>query len=400
MRKRLLAIFSVVGLSYFLSNFMFANEVAENLSPLSRVESFSYRIDLWASAFQLLMESTWFGSGLGTFSILYPAVRESTEIGSVGFFVHNDYLQLVLELGVLSFIVFMIFPVLASTRLVFLVWRERSSDSRTEGLFILSVLFVVSAHSFVNFIIYHPLLAFIFGAFLGVGLFRFFENSAFRSPSTSDSNKYLKISVALMLILGVFGVFSSIVDQMARNSIDQANRAGLMPSLANDSYYSLLAYSYFSPLNTSIVDYLIVSEINTAIPMADMDLGRELALKTLSRIDGQALLKSPNCIQDTAKARLVWALGEKDEAIDGLMGVLSVAPDCEQARLVISEALVKLGRSDEAVGILNEGINRIRFKEVLESESRVLFIALEEALRAAGREDEADAVRVYLGLSR
>ena len=92
-------------------------------------------------------------------------------------------------------------------------------------------------------------------------------------------------------------------------------------------------------------------------------------------------------------------LGNKDEATSGLKEFLRDAPDCVQARVVVADALIKTGQTDQAINILNAGVDRIRFREVVESESKALFTALEEALRAAGREGEADAIRTYLRLN-
>ncbi|MDO6823286.1 O-antigen ligase family protein [Marinobacter sp. 1_MG-2023] len=397
-RKSLLTIFSVLVAAYFLSNMLLSFRVSDSISPFSRVESFNYRLDIWMSGLKLFFNSPWFGSGLGTFSLLYPAVREPSEVGTVGFFVHNDYLQLLLELGVFGFVACIAFPLIVIFKVAKGLIGTDSDSRRIQGFFLLSIIFTVAAHAFVNFIFYQPLLAFIFGSFLGIGAFEFVPYRRMNLEKII-SPKMMKWSSAVVLSsIGLFGLISSGTDYLSREIISQSNVEKTAPSLSNNIYYELLPLSYFSPLNTSISNYLILSEANTAIAMADMDLGHELAEKTISRIERQAAFKSPNCIQLATKARLFWMLGKEDESIQLLDDSLEGAPDCVQARTVLADALVKNGQADEAITILNAGIDRIRFKEVLEGESKALFSALESALKAAGREQEADVIRAYLNL--
>ncbi|SNC66906.1 O-antigen ligase [Marinobacter sp. es.048] len=394
-KKAICSVFGLILLSYLVSFFIFSGGISEGVNPLSRPESLSYRFDMWLSSLKLFSDSPWVGSGLGTFSLLYPAVREPSEVGSVGFFAHNDYLQLLLELGFLVFLVCLILPILAFARTLSGVIKA-NDDRRIDGLFVVAILFTVASHSFVNFIIYQPLLAFIFGSFLGLGVAEFaVEKKAFLAPS--KSSKVLKwAALTMFLSIGFFGLVSSIVDQFAKREIARAGSSELSPSLSRDAYYKLLAFSYLSPLNTSVSNYLIQAEANTAISMADMDLGLELARKTIHRIEFQSLLKAPNCSQFTTEARLYWMLGEKDKAIEVLENNLEKAPDCVEARVVLADALTREGYANRAIDILNAGVDRIRFREVLQEEGRAIFEALERALRNAGRVNEADAIQLYL----
>ncbi|MDP2430859.1 MAG: O-antigen ligase family protein [Pseudomonadota bacterium] len=57
------------------------------------------RLMLLKSAWLMIQDHLWLGTGLGTFRLLYPQYRYADEAGTAGGWVHNDYLQLWLEAG-------------------------------------------------------------------------------------------------------------------------------------------------------------------------------------------------------------------------------------------------------------------------------------------------------------
>ena len=56
------------------------------------------RFLIWDATLAMLRDAPWWGTGPGTFWLLYPAYRHP-EDSSGGFFAHNDYLQILLEAG-------------------------------------------------------------------------------------------------------------------------------------------------------------------------------------------------------------------------------------------------------------------------------------------------------------
>lgn len=59
----------------------------------------SSRFMLMRSAWAMIQDHGWLGSGLGTFRLLYPQYRYPEEVGTAGGWVHNDYLQVWQEAG-------------------------------------------------------------------------------------------------------------------------------------------------------------------------------------------------------------------------------------------------------------------------------------------------------------
>ena len=112
------------------------------------------RFLIWDSAWQMLKQAPWFGSGLGTFSLLFPPFQKPQD-SSAGFMVHNDYLQLWLEAGLPALLLLVAIFLAASLMFVRSV-RNPSMPSRRlieiTGLF--CGLLVIAMHSFVNFNMY------------------------------------------------------------------------------------------------------------------------------------------------------------------------------------------------------------------------------------------------------
>lgn len=60
------------------------------------------RLSLWQSAWKMMMDHPWLGTGPGTFSAYYPAYRAAMVDQSTGKFAHFDALQMGVEMGVLA----------------------------------------------------------------------------------------------------------------------------------------------------------------------------------------------------------------------------------------------------------------------------------------------------------
>jgi len=111
------------------------------------------RFLIWDATLAMLREAPWWGTGPGTFWLLYPAYRHPDD-GSGGFFAHNDYLQIALEAG---------WPGLALTLLVLgaaaWTWRRillgpHPAPAKLEASGLGAALAATAAHSLVTFNFY------------------------------------------------------------------------------------------------------------------------------------------------------------------------------------------------------------------------------------------------------
>lgn len=112
------------------------------------------RFLIWRGSWELLMAEPWWGIGLGTYYLAWPPYRDPTD-STLGFFVHNDYLQLWIEAGLPALLLLLGVFGCVLTMLVRLLRQPHSSVAlRLEALGLFAGLFAVAAHSFVDFNLY------------------------------------------------------------------------------------------------------------------------------------------------------------------------------------------------------------------------------------------------------
>ncbi len=80
------------------------------------------RFNLWGIAFQIIRESPWLGSGLGTFGQKYLELRDPIFYSGTFIHAHNQLIQITTELGILSLI-----------SLLLLIWQGIRLLSKEQG---------------------------------------------------------------------------------------------------------------------------------------------------------------------------------------------------------------------------------------------------------------------------
>ena len=393
--RALLTFGLILVFSFLVSSVILGSQSGlSGLSINDRPESLSDRFDMWRSAWEMFLEHPLLGTGLGTFVLRYPALRAPTEASSTGFFAHNDYLQILAELGVLGFIAWFIIPL---TLLVLAVRSYLQTDKKIDtGIHCLAISAVslVGAHSLFNFVMYHPVINVFLGCILGASITSGWPTSAPARIPGNNKSSFFRVRAALVSALILISV-SFTADLLSRKSIAEAELEGKSFGFQSDSYYSLLALKYFSPLNVEIRNYLVAGDVNSALHLADMPLGRDLAGQIIRRIDQGEWLQWQNCVQLVNKARLRW-LTDEQGAITILESVLAEVPNCIQARITLSEALISKKRYSDAIAVLNFGIDRFVFRENSGDGPMVLLETLIHAYRLSDQEGSAKAIEAYL----
>ncbi len=119
-------------------------------SPLAAGAS---RFVIWRGAWHLFLQAPWRGVGLGAFFLAYPPYRLPGDT-SAGFYVHDDYLQIAIEAGIIG--LFFLTGVLAAATVTFARGWARHSDAaiRLEAAGVFAGLLAVAAHSIVDFNLY------------------------------------------------------------------------------------------------------------------------------------------------------------------------------------------------------------------------------------------------------
>lgn len=143
---------------------------ADRMANLGDEGSFTERVEMVKSTWQIYREHPLTGSGLGTYKILYPAVRSVEERSTTGDLAHNDYIQFLAEGGPLLQACLLALLGVTTWRLFNLSFRpastglEESERLRTAGYAV--ALMCLLMHAVMNFIFYVLPLAMVAGAYL------------------------------------------------------------------------------------------------------------------------------------------------------------------------------------------------------------------------------------------
>jgi O-antigen ligase len=113
------------------------------------------RPTFWANALQIFSKFPLFGSGLGTFTSLYPDIEQDGVLVRA-FHAHNDYLEYFAELGILG-MGLLLGGILFLAIKSFLVWRERRHPE-VKGLALGGIVSLVAIliHSLTDFNLHIP----------------------------------------------------------------------------------------------------------------------------------------------------------------------------------------------------------------------------------------------------
>lgn len=126
------------------------------------------RMMLFHSAWLMICDSSWLGTGLGSFKFLYPKYRFPAEVISSGGWAHNDYLQLTLEAGMpmLLMLLLLVGLVLGG------IMRSRLPTNRGDllGLGYFLGVFCVLSQAMVNFVLYFSPICVFVGVYLAVAV--------------------------------------------------------------------------------------------------------------------------------------------------------------------------------------------------------------------------------------
>lgn len=162
-RKRAVALLLVCVTSFVAVQASRSSETATNNTEGYTLNAEAYgwtvRFAQWRSALEQYQDYPVFGSGLGTFKVLYPQYRSLEDHSTAGNYVHNDYLQVLAEAGPLVFllvvalIAFLSFRMLLSVRML-LFDRDGDALRHLELVVLIVALGSVFVHALMNFSFY------------------------------------------------------------------------------------------------------------------------------------------------------------------------------------------------------------------------------------------------------
>ncbi len=142
---------AIVLAAFVVANISLQGQVADRIATLLQPANAVFeRLVIWQPAWEIIKGSPWFGTGIGTYYLVSPPHRLPTDI-SAGYFVHNDYLQLWLEIGAVGLLLLLVLQLSVFWALLKVLTRNVESGLKIELAGLVAALLAVSAHSFVDF---------------------------------------------------------------------------------------------------------------------------------------------------------------------------------------------------------------------------------------------------------
>ncbi|MEK7207281.1 MAG: O-antigen ligase family protein, partial [Pseudomonadota bacterium] len=167
-RKDVALFLFLVAAAFALADLSWQGGVKERLETLYDMGSAGEtRFIIWRQSWEMLKDSPWWGRGLGLYSLAWPPYRDPADT-SAGYFVHNDYLQIWIELGLPGLVLFI--AVLISALWMFIRLLRNVAvppDSKIELTGLFGGLLAVAMHSFLDFNFYIMAILMISGLMLG-----------------------------------------------------------------------------------------------------------------------------------------------------------------------------------------------------------------------------------------
>jgi len=170
------------------------------------------RVEMWKSALALIPNSPWFGLGPMQFDWWHASVRGNIPARAV--YVHNDYLQLVVDYGFVGAAFFTVFLLLSLAKLFkgigkfellhntfhhpHIVLSPEEAWSRAAFIGCVGSLTALFLHSIVDFNMHIQANAMMFGLFMAVGHNMVDEGARLREPAPWA--RFLRQAVAAVLI--------------------------------------------------------------------------------------------------------------------------------------------------------------------------------------------------------
>jgi O-antigen ligase len=114
-------------------------------------KSLESRVDYWRGAIAIIRDHPWVGTGPGTFGSIYPKYK--TALSEEAQVVHNNFLQMWSDSGVLAFIAYALLWVVA-VRDAFRLARQRAGDAA--AMAVCGALAGWTVHGLVDFDLYSP----------------------------------------------------------------------------------------------------------------------------------------------------------------------------------------------------------------------------------------------------
>ena len=374
LRGRAAALLMVCLLSFASIQFMRPLQTATNNTEGYTLSTEAYgwtvRFAQWNSALAQSADYPVLGSGLGTFGQLYPQYRSLDDESTAGFFVHNDYLQLLAEAGPLAllliavFIGFLLWQMLTAARQLLIRPQAKESDFALQVLLLVVAIGTVLVHALMNFTLYNVLNQLLIGCALARILW--LRGFGFELSLTGIRPVLLKSITALVVVFSLAVLYSDAITR------DLVYRGGIIPLDRSDPNDRIFVFEILSSIrsfrsNSATNRFAMATFYRSSFdeqPLSNAPARQSLAIATaLEYQSGLELNPRVDDIRGYFAEFLIanpWLMDEQEiyQTPERLYREgLSITPLRLRPRVSLARYLNRLDRQDEAYDVLLSGMD-------------------------------------------
>lgn len=208
------------------------------------LESTQVRWYIFGSTLAMIRDAGLLGAGNGMWPHYYPEYR-SIHDTSAGYYVHNDYLQILYELGVPGFAFFLLFAILLSYRSYLLIKHEHDINNLALYSGIFAAIAAVAIHSMLTFNFYMTGILVVMSFYSGLLFRRAAQLKLLRGYTftVAVTGKRVLVVFALLLVLGESVLLPGYADAMSRGLLG-TKLSMLEPE---EKYHALMELWEFDP---------------------------------------------------------------------------------------------------------------------------------------------------------
>ncbi len=354
-RFRLLVVWMFAGL--FLENISASGSVFRLVNSLQSGNVSSSRFSLWDTALTMYLEMPYLGSGIGTLWGGF-VIRRFDMDPVPPFSPHNDYLQLLAEVGPVGLVLFLLFTGLVAYRYVYIKQMPSYSSENINALAAWLALLAFFVHIFFNLHLYSVTFLLVVGLFSGYLLRHMSMRDDLLARGAWEIHGRTAVRYLTFLVMSLMGVFhittlvSNHVTEYAEKiqELDKSLRyfrlAHVIAPYSSESYIrageKIVSYSLNNGTTPSDGELILLNEALNYYQQA----------KSLSRYSFLAYYNS---------AELMARYSEKflhADIVDNYDMALRLRPNRLKTYISYSEYLLSEGMNDVAWKVLEKAWGR------------------------------------------
>jgi O-antigen ligase len=364
-RRGLLTLVGIMVGAYAAANLLLHGGIEDRMATLADPASAAFpRLLIWRGSWELLLREPLWGIGLGTYYLAWPPFRDPVD-DTLGFFVHNDYLQIWIEAG-LPALLLLLAVFVSAAFLLFRLLRQRTSVVlRLEALGLFAGLLAVAAHSFLDFNLYILSISIAAGLVLG----RFHDcvfqavpprEYRIRPERAMQAHAYRVIAVLIALFPLTYFVALGLSDYLYKRAYDEA-AAGKLVDADNTFSWAERLTPRDDRVLTMHAD--LYRHVMQRLPQAESAERRTLYEAALALLEEAQSANPYRSLVHVVRGRILEGNAAltgpdwRERAESEYTKAIALNPRFIAARVEYATLLLNAGREREAYRILDTGID-------------------------------------------